>query len=111
MSICGGGVTSHSQVSWQCDNGVLLFATSASLTEPAPLFVIDTDWPGGNMPGEKGGSLALIGTNGQAQEGQVQKSMSPELASRALLQLGEVHVPYPQAQGSTTRTTILVRGG
>jgi hypothetical protein len=95
MSIYGGRVTSHSQVPFRCDDGILLFGTSASLTEPAPLFVNDTNWPRGNVPGEKWDFLAVIGTSGQAQEGPVQKSMSPELASHALLPLGEVHVPYP----------------
>jgi hypothetical protein len=43
MSICGGKVTSQSQVPFWCDNGVLSVATSASLMEPALLFVDNTD--------------------------------------------------------------------
>jgi hypothetical protein len=92
MSICRGRVTSHSQVLLRCDNSVLLFATSASLMETAPLFVDN------NMPGEKGDFLAVIRTSGQAQEGPVQKSMSPELASCAFSHWGRFMFFTPQAQ-------------
>jgi hypothetical protein len=60
MSIHGGGVTSHSQVPFRCDNGVLSVASFTSLTEPALLFVNNTDWPGSNFPGEKGEILVAI---------------------------------------------------
>jgi hypothetical protein len=99
MSIRGGRGTSHSQVLLRCDDCVLLFGTSKSLKEPVPLFVNNTNWPRGNKTGERGNVLAAIGANSPVQEGPVQKSKSPELASRALLPLGEVHVPYPPDSG------------
>jgi hypothetical protein len=99
MSIRGGRGTSHSQVLLRCDDCVLLFGTSKSLKEPVPLFVNNTNWPRGNKTGERGNVLAAIGANSPVQEGPVQKSKSPELASRALLPLGEAHVPYPPGSG------------
>jgi hypothetical protein len=99
MTICGGGVTSHSQVSFWCDNGILLVATSASLTEPALLFVDNTNQPGSNFPGANGDLLVVIRMGDRAKEGLVQTSTSPELACHALLPLGEVHVPYPPGSG------------
>ncbi len=63
MSIRGGRGTSHSQLPLWSDDGAPLSGTSKSLKEPAPLFIGNTDWPGGNKPGEKGDVLAVIGTN------------------------------------------------
>jgi hypothetical protein len=99
MSIRGGRYTSYSQVPLQSEDGAPLFGTSKSLKEPALLFVDATNWPGGNKPMEKVDVLAVIGMNGQAQEGPVQQSMLPEPAFRALLSLGKVHVPYPPGSG------------
>jgi hypothetical protein len=99
MSIHGGGVSSHSQVPFWCDNSILLVATSASLTEPALLFVDNTNRPGSNIPWERGDLLVVIGMSNQAKEGPVQTPTSPGLASHALLQLGEVHLPYPLGSG------------
>ncbi len=99
MSIHGGRGTSHSQVPSQSDDGAPLYGTSTSLKELAPHFFDYTNWPGGHKPGDKGGVLAVIGTYSQGQEVPVQQSKSPELASRALLPLGEVHVPYPPGTG------------
>jgi hypothetical protein len=95
ISIHGGGVTSHPQVPFRCDNSVLLVATSASLMEPALLSINDTNWPGSNFPRERGDLLVVIGTGDRVKEGPVQMPTSPELACGALLLLGEVHVPYP----------------
>jgi hypothetical protein len=71
MSICGGGVASHPQVPFRCDNSVLLDATSASLMKPALLFIDDTNQPGSNFPGEKGDILVVIGMGDRAKEGPV----------------------------------------
>jgi hypothetical protein len=78
---------------------VLLFGTPKALEEPVLLFVYDTGWPRGNKFGEKVDVLAGIGTNGQEQEGLVQKSKLPGTVSHALLPLGEVHVPFPPGSG------------
>jgi hypothetical protein len=94
MSIRGGGVTSHPQFLFRCDSCILSDATSASLRESALLVTEDTNWPGSNFPREKGNFLVVIKTGDWVREGPVQTSTSPELACRALLQLGEVHVPY-----------------
>jgi hypothetical protein len=71
MSICGGGVASHPQVPFRCDNSVLLVATSASLMKPALLFIDDTNQPGSNFPGEKDGLLVVIRMGDRAKEGPV----------------------------------------
>jgi hypothetical protein len=110
MSICSGGGTSHSQVPSRSDDGTFLYGTSKSLKKSAPHFFNDTNWPGGNKPGDKGGVLAVIGMFGQGQEVPVQQSKSPELASRALLPLEEVHVPYPPGIGIHNKSYYLCPG-
>ncbi len=99
MSILGGGVTSHPQVPFWGDQGILLVATSAYIMKPALLFVDNTNQPGSNFPGEKGDLLVVIRMGDWAKKELVQMPTSPELACHVLHPFREVHVPYPPGSG------------
>jgi hypothetical protein len=87
----------------------LICPVDSSMKEDEPMQIRGggDDIPEANAMGTK----MMAGMNCQVQVGPAQQPAPPAQASRALLLLGEVHVPYPPVQGSTTGATICVRGG
>ncbi len=116
VSICGGSLNMREQdeaesLGSASDQGYLglICPVDSSMEEDEPMQIRGggDDVPEANAMGAK----MMAGMNCQVQVGPAQQPAPPAQASRALLLLGEVHVPYPPSSGIHNGSYCLCPGG
>jgi hypothetical protein len=115
VSICGGSLNMREQGEAQSlgsasDQGYLglIFPVNSSMEEDEPMQICGR---GNNVPEANAMSTKMtVRMNGQVQVGLSQQPASPVQASRALLPLALVHVPYPPRYRDPQRELPVVSG-